>query len=301
MESKKGILGKEIDLYQVIAARRSPKAKPLPKFIMRYLHKTLCIDEVNHIIRESGHLEGPDFLEDVFSRHIKVDFQVENPERFTQVGESRAIFASNHPLGGVDGMLLMLEIEKRYPGRSLMIANDFLMNIKQLASMFIPVNKLSSQSNRDYFKIIQKEFSGDSHIIIFPAGLCSRKFGKTILDLAWHKSFIKRARQFKREVVPLYVDAANTNKFYRLARWRRRLRIKFNIEMMYLVDEMFKQRGKKVRVTVGPAISYTTFDHRYTDWEWAAKLRQYVYELKQNPEATFDPHKAVTLRKTWVG
>ncbi len=296
-----GILGKEIDIAQVIASKRGSQAKPLPKMVIKKLHKLLRVDDVNKIIRESGHLEGSDFLNDVFSIHIPVDFAVTNPEKFASLQSDRAIFASNHPLGGIDGMLLMREIDAQYPGKAKMVANDFLMNIKQLADMFIPVNKMKSQSNREYFHIIQEGFSGENHVIIFPAGLCSRKFGKTIIDLEWHKSFIKRARQFKRDVVPLYVEAKNSNRFYRLARWRHRLRIKFNIEMMYLVDEMFKQKGKQVRVTLGESIPYTVFDDTYTDWEWAAKLRQYVYKLQEDPSAQFDPAEPLKIRKTWIG
>ncbi len=299
MESQKGMLGKEIVLEQVIASKRPPQAKPLPKWIVRYLHKILRVDDVNRVIREMGHLEGNDFLERVFSDAIPVDLHIVNSCNLDN--QERGLFVANHPLGGVDGMLLMKVIGQRYPDKCRMVANDFLMNIKQLSSMFIPVNKVSKQSNREYFKIIENEFSGDSHILMFPAGLCSRKFGKDVLDLEWHKSFIKRARQYSRDVTPVYVDGANSNKFYRIARWRKRLGIKFNIEMMYLVDEMFSQAGSRVTFVVGEPIPYTTFDTSYTDWEWAAKLRQHVYELKRDPKVIFDPHKEVLMKKTWLG
>ncbi len=299
MESQNGILGKEIDLYEVIAAKRPEGAKPLPKFVMRYLHRLLCVDQINQTIRNIGDLEGIDFLEKVFSENIPVELEIINSTNLDN--QSRGLFIANHPLGGVDGMLLMKVIGQRYPGKCRMVANDFLLNIKQLADMFIPVNKVNKQSNREYFKLIEKSFSSDDSIIVFPAGLCSRKFRKEILDLEWHKSFIKRSRQYERDVIPIHVDGANSNKFYRVARWRRLFRIKFNIEMMYLVGEMFGQAGHRVAFTVGEPIPYGMFDDRYSDWEWAAKLRQYVYELKKDPKAIFNPDKEVSMRKTWLG
>jgi len=191
----------------------------------------------------------------------------------------RYIFASNHPLGGLDGMATGMLIGKEYDGKVRFFSNDLLTNLEPLKEMFIPVNKLGSQS-RQHAKMMDDLYNSENHLVTYPAGMCSRKINGKIVDPEWKKNFIAKAVQYQRDVVPIYFEGRNSNFFYNLARIRKFLGIKFNIEMMYLADEMFKQRGSKFTLTIGKPIPWQTFDKSKTQSEWAAWVKELVYKLK---------------------
>ena len=111
------------------------------------------------------------------------------------------------------------------------------------------------------------------------------------MDLDWKKTFVTKAKEYQRDIIPVHIDGRNSNFFYNLARVRKFLKIKVNIEMAFLVDEMFKQRNKTLTITFGRPIPYQVFDHRFTDAQWAEKLRTFSYQLPDDPNQIFDPNK----------
>ncbi|HHG85696.1 MAG TPA: hypothetical protein ENJ82_13190 [Bacteroidetes bacterium] len=159
------------------------------------------------------------------------------------------------------------------------------MNVKNLEPLFIPINKHGS--NTENIQVINDTFASDKIVCYFPAGLVSRKKRGIIKDLEWHPTFITKAKRFKRNIVPTFISGRNTNFFYNLANLRKLLHIKSNIEMLYLVDEFHKQKNKTITITFGKPVSYEIFDSRHTKQEWAALMRDFVYTLKDNPEAEF--------------
>jgi putative hemolysin len=188
-------------------------------------------------------------------------------------------------LGGLDGMALMKvvgEVRKDI----VFPVNDLLMNVPNLLPLFIPINKHGS--NTQNMLIMNDTFASDKTILYFPAGLCSRKQKGKILDLEWKKTFITKARTYKRDIIPVHINGRNSDWFYNLAKWRKRLGIKANIEMLYLVDEMYKQNNKNISITFGKPISWTTFDNRFPDIIWAKKVKQHVYTLGSNISSIFD-------------
>jgi putative hemolysin len=206
---------------------------------------------------------------------MEVTYQVEGLENLSLDGHY--LFASNHPLGGLDGMILIHTLGQKYPVVKFPV-NDLLMYIKQLHPVFIPVNKHGAQT-MDYAKQLDEAYNSQAQILYFPAGLCSRKQHGVIQDLDWKKSFISKAIKHQRDVVPVYFSGRNSNFFYNLAKIRAFLGIKANIEMLYLVDEMFKQKGKNISVKIGKPISYQTFDKSRTPQLWASWLKARVYEM----------------------
>jgi len=189
----------------------------------------------------------------------------------------RYIIASNHPLGGLDGMAL-IQVAGRVRKDIVFPVNDLLMNVPGLRPLFIPINKHGK--NTENVRIIEETFASDKVVLYFPAGLVSRKQrGGVIRDLAWKKTFITKARQHKRDVVPVYISGRNSDFFYNLANRRKRLGIKANLEMLFLVDEMVKQKDKPIRITFGEPIPYTTFDRSKTDSQWAKWVKEVVYSL----------------------
>jgi putative hemolysin len=186
----------------------------------------------------------------------------------------RCIFASNHPLGGLDGLLIIKAIHEHY-GAGKAIVNDILMNVKNLEPVFLPVNKHGALS-KEYARIMDEAYSSSIPIITFPAGLCSRKIKGKIVDLKWHRNFISKSVSYNRPIVPMHFSGQNSNFFYNLSNFRKKIGVKANIEMLYLVDEMVKQQGKVFRLTIGKAIEPEVFKTKYSQAEWALNIQQYV-------------------------
>lgn len=271
-----------IDLDKVIAGKSPSLQKKLPRFLVRWLKKLLHVDEINYYLYLYRDKFGPDFTEAVLTKALSVNIEVVNPQNIPQ--GINPLLVGNHPLGGVDGMALINEIGK--VRRDILFpVNDFLLYLPGLRSNFIPINKVGRNSSN--LNALEEAFADNNALLYFPAGLCSRKQKGEIKDLEWKKTFVKKAVQYHRDITPVYVDAKNTNRFYRIANWRKKLGIKFNIEMALLPDEMFRQRGKTIRLVFGKPIPYTVFDSRHTDKEWAAMVREHVYRLDKNPDLEF--------------
>ncbi len=270
-----------LDLERVIANKNPHLLKVLPRFVLKYLKNVLHQDDLNEIVRNNRDVNGIDFL-DACLKGFGVKIVVHGIENIP--AEGRWIVAANHPLGGLDGMALMWVIGQ-IRKNIVFPVNDLLMNIPNLKELFIPINKHGS--NLSNVRIIDETFASGKAMLYFPAGLCSRKQKGMISDLEWKKSFITKSRTHKRDIIPCFINGRNSNWFYNLARIRAFLRIKSNIEMLYLVDEMFKQRDKKIVITFGKPISYTIFDKDKQDLAWAQRLRSYVYTLENNCSSIF--------------
>jgi putative hemolysin len=265
---------KIIDIKRVIASKNPKLLRFLPRFVISYLKRIIHEDKLNFFLEKHGDKVGLEFLDEAL-RFLNVDYEVEGLENLGDY--SRYIFASNHPLGGLDGMLLMQLLSRRY-GSVRVLSNDLLMNLKPLTCFFIPVNKHGSQSVENA-KLIEQAYNSNLPMLYFPAGLCSRKQNGEIKDLEWKKSFIVKALEHKRHIVPVYFNGRNSNFFYNLARLRTFLGIKVNIEMLYLADEMYKQRGRTMKITIGKPIVYETFDKSKKPIWWANWVKNIAYDL----------------------
>ncbi len=286
---------KQIDLKAVIADKNPTLARRMPGFLLSYLNRILHVGEINEFLRKHHADEGMVFAE-AGIQYLDLHFNITGIERLK--AEDRPIIVSNHPLGGLDG-IAMLTVVGRQLGSVKLLVNDFLMNITNLRSMFVPVNKHGS--NRAYKSQIDRVVAGDDPLIIFPAGVCSRKLSYGIYDLEWNKSFIKMARNSGRKVVPAFSGGRNSNFFYNLANIRRKLKIRSNIEMLYLVNEMVKQRHVTLDMIFGTPIPGETFTDTYSDWLWARHLREHVYRLRDEPGAVFDTGAKLTLPESYFG
>lgn len=276
MEEEKNTVPKKmdyIDLREVMAKKNPKLPKLLPNFIIRYLERVIHVKEINEFLAKEGHRFGLDFV-DAIIENFGAKVETEGMENIPD--ERRLIFAANHPLGGLDGIALIQVVGRKHKD-VLFPVNDILMNITNLQELFIPINKHGS--NVENARIIDDTFAGDKTMLYFPAGLCSRKRKGKIVDLEWHKTFISKARKHQRDVVPVYIEGRNSNFFYNLANLRTKLGIKANIEMLYLADEMFKQKNQVIFIKFGKPIPYTTFDRSKKDREWAKYVKRIVYQL----------------------
>lgn len=267
----------QIDIEKVVKTKAPSLGKKLPSFLFRFLENTICQEQMNYILRKYAGCEGVDFAKALLSE-LNVTTNIAGLENIPDKG--RFTFASNHPLGGLDGVSLVATFGEKYPSGIKFVVNDLLMNVKPLAPVFLPINKHGAQA-KDAAEILAKAYESDQQIFVFPAGLVSRLQKGGIRDLEWKKSFITKTVQYQRDVIPVYFDGLNSNFFYRLARFRKKLGIKVNIEMIYLPSELFKSRNKTFTIRIGKPIPWQTFDNTKSQSEWAAYVKEIVYKLKQ--------------------
>lgn len=267
---------KPIRIREVFAAKSPGLAKFIPGFVYRWLNNILHLDEVNAFLEKYGHLKGVEFVDKVVEEFNVHEF-VHNIDNIPESG--RYIIASNHPLGGFDGMLLMKNVEARL-GPFKFLSNDILLNIPQLKPVFVPVNKHGGHA-REAAKLLSECYNSEDQILIFPSGLASRKIKGKIVDLEWKKHFISKAIKHKRDVIPVFISGRNSNRFYRIAKIRKFLKLKWNLEMFFLPDETIKHKNTDVHLYFGKPIPYTTFDKTKTQREWAEWVKHKVYKLKE--------------------
>jgi putative hemolysin len=265
---------KYLDIHEVIRKKNPRLLQVLPRFVLAYIRRILHEDDINAFMQQHGQREGLDFVEQVL-KHFGVKIRVEGAENMRV--EGGVIYAANHPLGGLDALALMHELGKKRTDLRFLV-NDILTNIKQLLPLFIPVNKHGAQG-RDALLALDQSLRSEEAFLVFPAGLVSRKQPGGIADLEWKKTFISQSRKYQKDIVPVHIAGKNRPFFYNLARFRKWLGIKANIEMFYLVDEMFAQHNQTIVIIFGKPISYQTFDKSRSDKDWAAWVRERVYEL----------------------
>lgn len=263
-----------LDLEQIIRARAGKKARFIPQFLINWFKKAAHQDYINGYLKE-GYV-GVEFCENGL-KYLGVDLEINGLENLPKDGR-KFTFVSNHPLGAIDGVTLGAVIGKEYDGKIKYLMNDLLMNLKGMAPLGVPINKIGGQA-RNLPKLIDEAFRSENQMLIFPAGLCSRKIDGKIQDIPWGKAFITKSRQTGRDIIPIHFEGQNSERFYKVASWQKKLGLKFNIAMLMLPDEMYKSAGRKYRITFGKPIPIQTLDRSRTDVEWAQDIRKTVYEL----------------------
>ena len=254
------------------------KAKFVPRPLVSWLKRIIHQDEVNKYLWESRHLTGTEWLEECV-RYLDMTIELVGEENLPKKDDGRLYtFVSNHPLGGEDGVALGAIIGRHYDGRFRYLVNDLLMNLPGLAPVCIPINKTGNQS-RNFPAMVEAGFKSDNHMLMFPAGICSRKHGDEIRDIAWKKTFITKSVEYQRDVVPIHFGGQNSPFFYKLANFSDKYVKKVNIAMLFLVDEMYKNVHKTFRVAIGKPIPWQTFDKSKTAAQWAQYVQDIVYKL----------------------
>ncbi|MEL7585449.1 MAG: 1-acyl-sn-glycerol-3-phosphate acyltransferase [Prolixibacteraceae bacterium] len=267
---------REIDIKALFAEKNPRLARFIPGFVYRYINHIMHIREINEIIVNYGNSRGIDFVRNAVN-YFNVHQKVVGIEHLPS--EGRFIFASNHPLGGFDSLLLMSNVHEKM-GEVRFLVNDVLMQITPLRDVFVPINKHGANS-RTAARTIEEQYRSDVQILIFPSGLASRKIHGKITDTEWQKHFIQKAIEYQRDVIPVHVSGRNSDFFYNLANLRKFLGIKWNLEMFFLADETFRHRNREFTLTFGKPIPYRTFDKSKSTKEWANEVRRMVYTLNR--------------------
>lgn len=270
-----------ISLERIIAAKNPKLLRIIPKFLLNRFKKFICLDRINEIIYKYRDYFGVDFAT-ILLKELKINVEVVNEENLPLSG--RPLVVANHPLGSIDGVTLISLLGKQRKD-VLFPVNDILCNLPGLRSVFVPINKYGR--NTQNHNALNDAFVGQSAMCFFPAGTESKIIDGRLQDFKWKKSFIKKAQQFSRDIYPAYIEGSNSKAFYRLYKIRHFFGIKFDLEMIMLPREMFKQEGKTIKITFGKPISYSKLDNSYNALQWADKIRTYVYRLSQDPSQEF--------------
>ena len=264
-----------IDLEEVIRSKKPALARLLPRFVLSYLKRTIHQDEINRILESHSELDPLSFIRAALS-DMGITYRAVGLDALPEGG--RYLFASNHPFGGMDGMMLCDEIARRF-GEVKIIVNDLLMNLRPLSPLFIPVNKHGRQ-NAAYARMFRDAMASAGQIATFPAGLCSRRQNGIVTDTRWKPSFVKNAVESRRDIVPVFFEGELSSFFYNLSNFRKAVGIRANIEMLYLPDEMFRQKGKRFDIVFGQPVPWRQLDNGEPASVWASRLREYAYMLK---------------------
>ena len=271
-----------IDVEKIIESKNTTMAKLLPNFILNYLKRIIHEDEINTFIRTNGHLKNHEFVGAVF-KEMGARIHVRGIENIPLTGG--CIIAANHPLGGLDGIGLMKAVGERRKDIRFFV-NDILLNLQNFGELFVGVNK-HGKNAKENLRLMDEVFASDNCVLFFPAGLVSRRQDGVIRDLEWQKSFINKAVSYNKPIIPAYIGGQNSNFFYNLANWRKRLGIKGNIEMLYLADEMYNQKNQTIEIIFGEPIQPNHFTKNINLADWAQKLKEHVYNLEKDNFAKF--------------
>lgn len=269
----------QLDLTGILRQRMPRRINRLvPGFMLRALERLIRQDDLNALLRGAFPLEGSAFSDSLLTQ-LGVNVETVGLER--TAGRSRLIFASNHPLGGLDGITMVKILGETYGDDNIRVmVNDMLMNVKPLAGVFLPINKYGGQA-RQSARLINEAYASDMNICVYPAGLVSRLGDDgRIRDLQWQKAVAAKAMEFGRDIVPVWFEALNSPMFYKTARLRKKSGLKVNLEQALLPRELFSQRGKRFRVVFGSPVSAEEMrTSGKSPLELAAMLRDLVYSL----------------------
>lgn len=273
---------KFVDVEKLLVSKNAKLGKLMPKFMINWLRRLAYEDEINDIMVHHYDEPGPTFLKS-YIKSFDLTIATVGDEQVPK--GPRYIFAANHPIGSHDGVLMIKALLDKFGDNKAMV-NDLLANVKPLKEFFVPINSYGGKS-KDSARLADELFHSDSHVVLYPSGMVSRRKKGVIKDLEWKKTIVTRAIRHQLPVVPVHISGRNSNFFYNFARIREMIGIKFPVEMLLLVNETFKKKGNTFTFTFGKPIPPEAFDKSMRPDAWAAKLREHVYKIEKDPSTEF--------------
>lgn len=266
-----------IDIDKVLGPKLGKK---LPGFVKRYLKRRIHQDQMNDCIMHADPYYGAGFFYEAL-KYVGITYKTRGTENLDL--SKKYIFVCNHPLGGPEALIIGSLFYHIYGGGFKVPSNQLLMNMKPLAEFFTPVKVQSKTGQgRDIGAKIAAMFESDEQVLVFPAGLCARKIKGKVTEMPWKKMFVTQAKKYERDVVPVHISGSNSAKYHFFSWVSRVLKLRMNIAMLFLVDELFNKKGEEFTITIGKPIPYTQFDRSKTDMEWAAEVKNQVEELSKD-------------------
>lgn len=279
---------KPLDLNE-LAEHFIPKYKKfVPKFVFKKLKKLLHIDELNQLFESTHYGTGQQFLDEGCDfLGLKTELNGPGLAELEKYKDQPVMFASNHPYGGPEGLAAFKYIHREFP-RARILIQSFMKIIR-------PFTEISIYNGKDLSSLMDA-VKNKRPLFFYPAGYCSRKLSNgEIFDYEWKNSFVRIAQKNNMPIVIMYTHGQLSKRTLRITQIRKFFHIKYSIETIYLPDEMFKMKDSTLKITYSHVIDPSVLTTDVSIGEWAARLRQYCYELKTNPDAVFDPKKPATL------
>lgn len=265
-----------LDINKILGPKLCRK---LPRFAINFLKRRIHQDQINDCIMKAEHYHGPGFFDEALD-YVGITYKVRGEENLDM--NKKCLFVCNHPLGGPEALIIGSVFRRIYGDGFKVPVNHILANLKPLSDSFVPVRVYASRQSRELGDQIADMFKSDSQVLVFPAGLCARKIKGKVTEMPWKKMFITQARRYERDVVPMHISGFNSRRFFFFTKLSEMLKLKFNIGMLFLVDELFNKKGEEFVITIGKPIPYTTFDKSKTDKEWAAEIKDRVEMLSKD-------------------
>lgn len=253
--------------------------KKLPRFAVNFFKRRIHQDEINDCIMHAEHYKGAGFFDEAL-KYVDISFRIRGEENLDPA--KKYLFAGNHPLGGPEALIIGSVFRRIYGDGFKVPVNHLLANLKPLNEFFVPVRVYGSNRNRELGEQIADMFRSDYQVLVFPAGMCARKIKGKVTEMPWKKMFITQSRKFERDVVPIHISGFNSRRFFFFTKLSMFLKLKFNLGMIFLVDELFNKKGQEFVVTFGKPVPYTTFDKTKTDLQWAAEIKDQVEALSKD-------------------
>jgi putative hemolysin len=265
-----------LDINEVLGPKLRKK---LPRFAVNFLKKRIHQDQINDCIMHAKDYAGAGFFDEAL-KYIGITYRIRGEENL--VAGKKYLFACNHPLGGPEALIIGSVFKQLYGDGFKVPVNHLLANLKPLNEFFVPVRVYGSNRNRELGEQIADMFRSDYQVLVFPAGMCARKIKGKVTEMPWKKMFITQSRKFERDVVPIHISGFNSRRFFFFTKLSTFLKLKFNLGMIFLVDELFNKKGQEFVVTFGKPVPYTTFDKTKTDLQWAAEIKDQVEALSKD-------------------
>ncbi len=265
-----------VDVTKIIRAQHNHFIKKLPDFTIKIIKRIVREKELNEIVEYAEDYSGIEFIAKCME-YLNISYIKINENNIPDFG--RFIFVCNHPQGGIDYFAAILSIYDKHPNIKT-LANEILMSVTPIKDFFIPVNVFGKNSEKNKTEILKNMASDNVQILTFPSGEVAGKINGKLDDGKWHRSFVRYAVEHKRDVIPVFIDTENSNKFYTVFKIRKFLRIKANLELFLLPQELIKQKNKTIKVYFGKPVKYTSFNEKKSFFEWSEYIKKIVYELK---------------------
>lgn len=270
----------KIDVDGIIRKRLPRHYRYIPRFLIRWVENIICQKRMNEMLVGLRGLYDADFCRGLLDQ-LRIQYEIKNAENLPPVEKKRFLLVSNHPLGALDGVVMIDYLTRLYGGKVKFVVNDLLLAISPLKGVFVPINKHGRQSRKASCDV-DEAFASDDPVIVFPAGMCSRRQSDgSICDLEWKKMFVNKAVEHQRDIIPVYFNAQNSSFFYKFAKFRTRIGLKFNVEMILLPREMLNKEDARFEMVVGKPIEYQALKNGRYAKEQAAEIKELVYKLKE--------------------
>ena len=265
-----------LDIEKVLGPKLMKK---LPRFAVNFFKRRIHQDEINDCIMKAEHYKGAGFFDEAL-KYVDITFRIRGEENLDP--EKKYLFAGNHPLGGPEALIIGSVFRRIYGDGFKVPVNHLLANLKPLNEFFVPVRVYGSNRNRELGEQIADMFKSDYQVLVFPAGMCARKIDGKVTEMPWKKMFITQSRRYERDVVPIHISGFNSRRFFFFTKLSTFLKLKFNLGMIFLVDELFNKKGQEFVITFGKPVPYTYFDKSKTDHQWAAEIKDQVEQLSKD-------------------